>query len=91
MSYPVSPATFDAAAYTSASLIVERSIFTDHGPIARPPLTIRSGTGASLVDAVTVNLPAGLLAADVIGRYLKLTGSTNSDGDYLVTSVLSPT
>jgi hypothetical protein len=54
-------------------------------------LTIRSGIGASIVDAVTVSLPAGLISADVLGRYLRLIGTTLNGGDYLVTSILSAT
>lgn len=69
-----------------------RSIFVDNGPITKPPLTMVSGTGASLVDSVTVTLPGGLITSSLLGLYLTLSGSSaGNNGTFRITSVLSTT
>ena len=85
---PIDPA-FNTAAFTGSLPLTARSIYTDKGPIARPPLTIREGTTATLLNFTDVQLSAGTMANDVVGRYLKITGTGKNDGDYFVTKVLT--
>jgi len=76
-----------------------RSIFTDHGPIAKPALTVQSGTGATIqVSASTyfgtltsdeVVLSGGNFTTDYVGLFLELSGSLNG-GSFLVRGVVGP-
>ena len=71
--------------------ISTRSIYTDHGPIARPPLTLASGTGATITDPMTATLPGGLITPSMLGLYVTLTGTTLNNGTYRIVKVVSPT
>lgn len=86
---PIDPA-FNTAAFTGAIPINARSIFTDKGPIARPPLDLRLGTNAQFLNFTDVQVPVGTLSNDLVGKYLKLNGSGKNDGDYFIVSVLAP-
>lgn len=66
-----------------------RSIFVDHGPIAKAPLTLASGSGAALVDPVTVSLPGNLVTLSMLGKYLQLSGSSLNGGSYRISAILS--
>lgn len=87
---PIDP-TFNTAVFTGATPIVQRSIFTDKGPLTKPPETVQSGTNASFSDFDEVVLPGASLTPDHVGLYLSLTGSGSNDGDFRITSVLSAT
>ncbi len=49
-----------------------RSVFTDKGPIAKPPLVLQAGFGATLASATEVTLPGASLNGTHVGRYLRL-------------------
>lgn len=71
--------------------IISRSIFTNRGPIAKPPTFLVGGTGATITYANRVNIPGGSFTPSDVGLTLRLTGGGPNDGDYPVTSVISPT
>ena len=81
--------TFNTAVFTETLPVVFRSVFTDKGPIARSPLTLREGIGAILVAPSIVEVPVGNLAPDLVGQYIKLIGTGRNDGDYVITAVLT--
>jgi hypothetical protein len=83
---PLDP-SFHTAPFTIAT--INSSVFVDHGPISKPPLVLATGTGASVVDAVTVTLPGGLISPAMLGKLLTLSGSTVNGGTFLITSVLT--
>jgi hypothetical protein len=88
---PLDP-TFNAAVFTSSPPLAVRSIFTDKGPIAKPPLVLQSGTVATLDNFTEVSLTGAVLTSDHVGQYLTLTGATSTNaGTYRVSAVLSPT
>jgi len=87
---PIDP-TFNTAIFTGATPLIHRSVFTDKGPLTKPPETIQSGTNASFLDFDAVNLPGGTLTPDHVGLYLSLTGSGHSDGDFRILSVMTST
>lgn len=66
-----------------------RSVFTDKGPIAKPPLTLLQGSTATFVSYDTVQVSGGQFSASLVGQYLNLTGSGKHDGDYLILGVPS--
>jgi hypothetical protein len=75
--------------FLSSPPIISRSIFTDKGPIAKPPVTLQNGTGATLDSAMTVTLPGGSFTSVVVGLRLTLAGPSLNAGDYLILSVIS--
>ena len=82
---------FDPAIYTNDPAIVARSIFVDRGPIAKPPLTVATGTGVAINDPNTITLTLGSLGPTVVGLYLTLGVSTTNAGTFQITAWLSPT
>jgi len=85
---PIDP-LFNTSVFSSSIPLASRSIFTDKGPIARPPLNLREGINATILNTTDVQVPVGTMASDVVGRYLKLIGTGKNDGDYMVTQVLA--
>jgi hypothetical protein len=60
------------AIFTSTSPTVQNSVFTDYGPIAKPPLVLAAGAGGRILDAVTLVLPGGLITTSMVGLYITL-------------------
>lgn len=87
---PTDP-VFNEAIFSALTPLRERSIFTNRGPIARPPLVLYSGASVAFVDYTTLGLPGGAVGPEALGRYITILGSTYNDGDYLITAVVSPT
>ena len=87
---PINP-TWNAAVFTSSAPLTFRSVFTDKGPIAKPPLTIQSGVNATLDSFTEVSLPGAALTSDHVGKYLTLSGGSINGGTFRVTSILTAT
>lgn len=87
---PVDP-SFNSVVFTSAVPEMVRSIFTDKGPIAKPPLTLQSGVNAVLQTYNEVTLPGATLNPTFIGRYVRLTGGAMNGGSFRISSVLTAT
>lgn len=81
--------SFNTAVFTATVPILARSLFTDKGPIAKPPLTLQSGTAAVLDTFETVTLPGAVFTLSDIGKQLRLSGSLFNDDVYEVLSILS--
>lgn len=84
---PLDP-VYNTAVFTAATPLTNRSIFTDKGPIVRPPLTLQSGTAATLDDFNVVSLPGAALTLSDIGKRLTISGSAENDGPYKVLSIV---
>lgn len=82
---------FNTAVFTGVSPLTPRSIFVDHGPIARPPLTVQSGTASTINGPDTITLTGATLTSANIGQTLVLTASTVNAGSFLILAVLTPT
>jgi hypothetical protein len=80
---PIDP-FFDTVAFTTSPPINSRSIFTDYGPISRPPLTIETGVGVTFVDFQTVTLVGAVFPANYAGFQLKLSGTALNNGSYII-------
>lgn len=87
---PVDP-LWNAAAFTTTLPIITRSIYTDKGPIAKPPLTLQTGTSATLQTYNEVTLPGASLSVALIGKYVALSGGALNGGDFRIAAVLSAT
>jgi hypothetical protein len=83
---PIDP-LFNTVVFMTSAPIEARSIFTDHGPIARPPLTLETGTGVTFLDYQTVQLTGAAIPASYAGFELTLSGTALNDGAYLIVAV----
>ncbi len=87
---PIDP-TFNTAVFTSSVPLTARSIFVNQGPIAKAPDIYQTGTRATVLDPVTLNLADGNLNPSMIGLLLALSGGTKNGGTFLITAVPSAT
>lgn len=85
---PIDP-LFNTVIFTASIPETDRSIFTDKGPIAKPPLTLQTGTGASLQTYNTVTLPGATLTPSHVGLYVTLSGGVINGGTFRIASVLA--
>lgn len=86
---PIDPG-FNTAIFTAAVPLAIRSLFVDRGPIAKPPLTVQTGTGVAVTDPVSITLTGGLLPPSVVGLYLTLGGNTTNGGTFQITAWVAP-
>ena len=78
------------AVFTSNSSTVVNAIFTDRGPIAKPPLVLASGTSGTVVDPVTLSFPGHPVTTSMVGKYVTITGSASvNNGTFLITARVS--
>jgi len=77
---------FNQAIYTDNIAIISRSIFTDHGPITKPALTLQTGSDASIQDATTLYLPTASITPSMVGKYITITGTTSNAGTFKILS-----
>lgn len=99
---PIDP-LFNQAIFTGSVPLTNRSIFTDKGPIAKPPVTLQSGTGATIQTYTTLTfgttqftsnevvLPGGSFNSTHVGLRLELGGSTVNGGTYRISGVVNAT
>jgi len=90
---PVDP-TYNTAIFSVASApLAPRSIFSDKGPIAKPPLTLQSGAGVTFNSFALITLTGAALTNDHVGMFLTLDsgGVSTNDGTYRITSVVTST
>ena len=87
---PLDP-LYNTAIFTTTAPLTERSIFTDKGPISKPPLTLQSGATAAFASFTEVTLPGAALTASHIGKTLRLSGSASNNGDYRIVAVPAAT
>jgi hypothetical protein len=65
---------FNEAIFTSITPLTQRSIFTDRGPISKPPLTLSSGADGTVINPTDVLCSSANFSSDVVGKYLNLAG-----------------
>lgn len=88
---PLDP-MFQDVVFTGGIPQMQRSVFTDRGPIARPPLTVQSGSGGTINSPDTITLTgANLNTSSHLGLTLTLTGSSLNNGTFRIGAVLSAT
>lgn len=85
---PIDPA-FNAAVFTASTPLRNRSVFTDKGPITKPPLSLQTGTGATFDTFETLTLPGASLTSSHTGKRIRLTGSALNDDVYKVLSIVA--
>lgn len=87
---PIDP-VFNQAIFSGSPALASRSVFTDRGPITKPPQTLLSGATATITNATTLTLPTAVVTPSMVGLYITLTGSARNDGTFRITTRVSPT
>lgn len=87
---PIDP-LFNTAIFSAAVPETIRSVFTDKGPIAKPPLNLQSGGDAILQTYNEVSLPGATLTLSSIGKYVRLSGGSLNEGTFRIASVITAT
>lgn len=83
---PIDP-LFNTVIFSSSQPIESRSVFTDYGPIARPPLVLETGTGVVFDGPQTLTLTGASIPSTYAGFVLELSGTALNDGTYRVLAV----
>lgn len=87
---PLDP-VYNSAIFTGDYTISSRSIFTDKGPISKPPLTLQSGTGALVQSFTSVEFPGASFDSSAVGQYVRLDAGTDNGGTFLVLGLIDST
>ena len=87
---PMDP-IFNMAIFTGSPAIASRSVFTDHGPITKPALSIQTGATATITSPTQITLPGATILPSHVGLYLTLTGSLINAGTFKITTRVSAT
>lgn len=87
---PLDP-TYNTLVFTAAVPQEHRSVFTDKGPIAKPPLELQAGTGGTINTYNEVTLPGSSLVSNLVGQMVRLSGSSINGGTFRISSVVSST
>jgi len=77
---------FNEAIFISSTPLTQRSIFTDRGPISKPPLTLSSGVDGTVINPTDVICSSANFSSDVVGKYLNLAGES-----YRIVALLTST
>ena len=87
---PIDP-VFNQAVFNASPALSSRSIFTDHGPITKPELTLQTGVSTVILNPTTLILNGASVTPSMVGLYVTLTGSSINNGTFRITARLSAT
>ena len=87
---PMDP-VFNTAAFTGSPALASRSVFVDHGPIAKPTLSIQTGATATIDSPTQITLPTATIDPSHVGLYITLSGTAINAGSYRITTRVSAT
>lgn len=79
--------------FTGISSVIDRTLFTNRGPIVKKPLPVLTGSNLRVVSEQVVEVPtAGFTSSDV-GYVIELSGSPGqrNDGEFTIAEVLTST
>lgn len=73
--------------------VLDRTLFTNRGPIVKRPLSILSGINLEILNATDVVIPTGNFTSSIVGNSIAISGtpSLRNDGDFPIAEVLSST
>lgn len=87
---PLDP-LFNALIFTASVPEIHRSVFTDKGPIAKPPLTLQTGVAGTFHTYNEVTLTGSTLTSSLIGKMVRITGPVINSGTFRIASIISST
>lgn len=72
--------------------VIDRTVFTNKGPIVKTPLSILVGTDLEVISQNVCCINSGSFDSSFEGKILKITGSDNfrNDGEFVIEQVLNP-
>lgn len=73
--------------------VIDRTLFTNRGPIVKRPLPILTGLNLQIVSEQIVEVPTANFTSANIGHVINISGTPNqrNDGEFPIVSVLSST
>jgi hypothetical protein len=79
--------------FSGLASVLDRTVFTDHGPITKKPLPLITGINLVVVSATDVSVPTGGFTSSAEGKHLTISGSpgARNDGTFTIARVLSQT
>jgi len=79
--------------FTGLNSVMDRTVFTNKGPIVKKPLQILTGTNLQILNTTDVSIPTANFTSSNIGYGLTITGSSSNrnDGKFIIDSIISST
>ena len=79
--------------FTGLSSVIDRTVFTNRGPIVKPPLSLLSGGNLSIISASEVVIPTGNFTSLDEKKNLIISGSPGgrNDGTFVIVQVKNST
>ncbi|HED05625.1 MAG TPA: hypothetical protein ENI61_02940, partial [Ignavibacteria bacterium] len=79
--------------FTGLNSVIDRTIFTNKGPIVKKPLQILTGTNLQILNSTDISIPTANFVSSNIGYGLTITGSQSgrNDGRFIIESIISST
>ena len=79
--------------FTGISSVVDRTVFTNRGPIVKRPLDLLTGSDLRIVSETDVTIPSGNFTSSSEGKILVISGSAGgrNDGSFRIESAVSST
>lgn len=79
--------------FTGMPSVVDRTVFTNRGPIVKKPLDILTGSDLRVLSETDVIIPSGSFTSSVEGKILVISGSAGgrNDGSFMIGSSVSST
>lgn len=79
--------------FNGSPSVLDRTVFTNRGPIIKKPLDLLTGNDLRVVSETDVVIPTGSFNSSATGRLISISGSTDgrNDGLFYISSVLSQT
>lgn len=79
--------------FTITPGILDRTVFTKHGPIVKRPQILAQGTDLTILSYNRVSIPSGFFDSSHEGNFIRIvsTPDARNDGDFFISEVLSST
>ena len=73
--------------------VLDRTLFTDQGPIVKPPIPLLTGSNLLVVGPNQVQIPTISFDLSYTGKTVTISGTPNerNDGTFFISSILNPT
>ncbi len=77
-----------AITVTGINSVIDRTIFTDFGPIVKPTEVLDSGSNLIIKSQTEVQIPSLVFGQDAVGRVIVISGSPNgrNDGTFFISN-----
>ncbi len=73
--------------------VINRTLFTNNGPIVKPPVPVLTGSNLTIISPTQVQIPTGIFNSSYIGYTIQIQGSpgARNDGTFFIVDVPNST